>query len=115
MKCANCGHDHRVTNPCPVVVDNPQITRASMKTVTCGCEKFVEPEDAPVCEGCGEVLRFSQSARQLIDDYPYLFICLWCTSCKRIVTAQITVMLPPISSAGKQPAKSNIHVPGGPL
>lgn len=122
MKCKNCKHEHQGTNPCNVVVDyDPAgadaISRVGVKPRACGCAEFVEPEDLPVCGNCGEILRFSQSAQQLIENYPYLFCLVWCVHCKHIVTAQITVMLPPIpKNAAAAGAHQGLHTPtGGPL
>ena len=108
MKCANpqCGHDFH-EGECRAVVPSRGLEDI------CGCAKFVEPPDLPVCPGCGEVVSYSHSFAQLHPPLPYLFVVVWCTKCKHILTAQVTVALAPAPPAPG--AKSNIHVPGGPL
>lgn len=109
MKCANCKHEHKGTNPCPVI---DPIALGATKTITCGCKEFVEPADMAICSNCEEPLAYSYSTVQLIPDFPYLFVCVWCVHCKHIVTSQVTVMLPPLpKGAGAPGAQSNIHIP----
>jgi len=112
MKCANCGHDHRVTNPCPVIVSPPGARGPDIEI--CGCKTFVEPPDMAVCSNCGETLAYSHSIGPIRPDLPVIFAVIWCTACKHIILAQLLpVMIPTTAAAGGK--KSNLHVPGGPL
>lgn len=112
MKCANpaCGHEKH-EGPCRVIIHPAS---SLDKNRLCGCYEFVEPPDQPVCPGCGEVVSYSHSFALLNEKLPYLFVCVWCTNCKHILTSQVTVALQPLPPA-KNPGASNIHVPGGPL
>lgn len=110
MKCANCKHEKH-NGPCRVAVDIP-ISHGNTTRGVCGCLEFVEPADMAICSNCEEPLAYSYSTVQLIPDFPYLFVCVWCVHCKHIVTSQVTVMLPPLpKGAGAPGAQSNIHIP----
>jgi hypothetical protein len=112
VKCKNCGHDHKHSPKCPVIIrDHAELITAND---ICPCREFVEPADEPVCPGCGEVVSYSHSISPLHPPLPYLFVCVWCTGCKHILAAQVTVMLAPMPQ-GAPGAKSNLRVPGGPL
>lgn len=105
MKCARCKHDHK-GEICRVMVTQipPQALGGeyqSATTMPCGCPKFVEPEDLPVCPNCAEILTYSHSFAQIRPELPYLFVCIWCTGCKHIIAAQVTVALAPQPTKGQ--------------